>query len=114
MNIHKIRSSRVRNIIVEEYPYFIAEIKQKDQINTRIVSKDFSILHVIRLLECLQNKDESFNDFLLKSGFGHKRSFLNYLNLCLEFNFIEKDQLGHKMYYRLMERGKIFLDLFEK
>ena len=113
MNMHRVTAFKIRNDIICDYPYFITEIKDQDQTNTRMIGKEFSILSVIKLLECLSEGNLSFQKFYLSSGFGMKRSFLNYLNLCLHFKFIEKEQQGHRVYYRLREKGKVFLDLFK-
>ena len=112
MNFHNIRTSILNNDLVDQYPYFISEIKQKKLNHSRIKTKDFSLISIIKILECLYDGEKSFSNFYLLSGIGMKRSFLNYINLCSYFNLIEKERLGVYMYYRLKEKGKILLDLF--
>jgi predicted transcriptional regulator len=41
-----------------------------------------------------------------------KRSFLNYLRLCLDYGFVRKEPDGSCMMYTITEKGRIMLSLF--
>ena len=113
MNLHKVRTSKMSNQLVGDYSYFISEIKEQDSMNTRFIAKDFSMISIIKMLSCLQAGDRPFHDFYLASGFGMKRSFINYSNMCRHFGLIEKEAVGKMyVYYRITEKGKLLLDLF--
>lgn len=117
MNLHKIKTYKVRNKLIEQYPYFIIEVTESSQRFSRIRGKDFSIIQVIKMLNTLIEGGKSFSNFYRDSNFGYRRSFINYLNLCVDFGFIDKEKYGDKIHsrtmFRLKEKGRIFLDLFK-
>jgi len=41
-----------------------------------------------------------------------KKSFLNYLHLCVNYNFIKKEAVGPNVIYSITEKGRTMLDLF--
>jgi len=41
-----------------------------------------------------------------------KRSFLNYLHLCVDYNFIEKKAIGPNVIYTITDKGRLMLNLF--
>jgi predicted transcriptional regulator len=41
-----------------------------------------------------------------------KRSFLNYLHLCVNYKFIEKNAVGQNMIYSITDKGITMLNLF--
>ena len=114
MNLSKIKTIKIHNILAEQYPYFISKKTEKTSTHTRIRPRDFSIIQIIKILECLTTGEKSFSHFYKCSNFGLKRSFLNYVDLCMDFGFIEKEKQEYLTVYRIREKGKIFLDLFQK
>jgi len=114
MNHHNVRSSKIRTTTMREYSFFIGKVVQSDDTNSRFKGRGiYSILSTIKVLDCLTGGDKSFTDFHLECGFGMKRTFINYITMCMHFGFINKERIGHKMFYHLTEKGKIFLDLFK-
>lgn len=117
MNLSKIKTIKIHNLLVDAYPYFISQSMDKTNSHSRIRPRDFSIIQIIKILECLTTGEKSFCHFFKCSNFGLKRSFINYVNLCIDFNFIGKEKTGDKRNspteYYLKEKGKIFLDLFK-
>ena len=112
MNLHNIRTFQLSNELVESYPYFISELIDQSLNYTRVKQKDFSIIQILRLLECLNDGEESYAKLFRRTGWGLKKSFINYMHFCLHFHLTKKERLGHFMMYSLTEKGKIFLDLF--
>jgi len=49
-----------------------------------------------------------------KSKIRMKRSFLNYLHLCLDYKFITKKSVGPNVIYSITENGTTMLELFMK
>jgi len=43
-----------------------------------------------------------------------KKSFLNYLDLCLNYHFITKKPIGPNVIYSITENGATMLNLFMK
>jgi len=37
---------------------------------------------------------------------------LNYLHLCVDYNFIKKEAVGANMIYTITDKGRIMLNLF--
>ena len=112
MNFHKVTSSKVPNEIVEIYPYFIGQIVGQDDSNTRIKGREFYVMSILKILYPLSQGDKTFQELYNCSTFGYKKGFLNYLDMCKTFGFIEKNKLSYYMWYRITEKGKIFLELF--
>ena len=56
----------------------------------------------------------TFTDLYSKSKIRMKRSFLNYLHLCVDYNFIRREPIGANVIYTITERGRTMLDLFIK
>jgi len=49
-----------------------------------------------------------------KSKIRMKKSFLNYLDLCLNYQFITKKPVGPNVIYSITENGTTMLELFMK
>ena len=54
----------------------------------------------------------SFSELYSKSNIRMKKSFLNYLHLCINYNFLEKNAVGPNMIYSITEKGQTMLELF--
>jgi len=54
----------------------------------------------------------AFTDLYLSSKIRMKRSFLNYLHLCLDYNFVKREPFEDSVYYSITERGRVMLGLF--
>jgi len=47
-----------------------------------------------------------------KSKIRMKKSFLNYLHLCVDYNFIKKEPVGPNVIYSITDKGRTMLNLF--
>jgi predicted transcriptional regulator len=54
----------------------------------------------------------TFSDLYLKSKIRMKKSFLNYLHLCVDYNFVKKEAVGANMIYTITDKGRTMLNLF--
>lgn len=81
-----------------------------DAVKTR--THDFNTLSLVKLLYRLSGGPMTFTDLYTSSKIRMKRSFLNYLRFCVEYNFITKKSLGQNMIYSITERGMTMLNLF--
>lgn len=113
MNFHKIKTLQLENQFTEAYPYFILELGDKSLNYTRVRPKNFSIIQILRLLDCLVDGDISYAKLFRRSGWGMKKSFINYIHFCIHFKLITKEKVDQYMIYNLTEKGKIFMDLFK-
>ena len=77
-------------------------------------TKDFSTLSLLKLLYQIRTKSMTFSELYSKSNIRMKRSFLNYLDLCINYNFITKKPMGQNVIYSITEKGTIMLNLFTR
>ena len=56
----------------------------------------------------------TFSELYSKSNIRMKRSFLNYLDLCINYDFITKKPMGQNVIYSITEKGTIMLNLFTR
>jgi predicted transcriptional regulator len=54
----------------------------------------------------------TFSDLYSKSKIRMKKSFLNYLHLCVDYKFIEKESVGANVIYTITDKGRVMLNLF--
>jgi hypothetical protein len=98
--------------VADQFKDFI--IKRDVQILDAVKAKtrDYSTLSLLKLLYQLRGNPMTFSDLYSKSKIRMKRSFLNYLHLCVEYNFVQKEAVGLNMIYSITEKGRIMLNLF--
>jgi predicted transcriptional regulator len=75
-------------------------------------TRDFSTLSLLKLLYQVRGSPMTFSALYLKSKIRMKRSFLNYLHLCVNYNFISKKTVGPNVIYSITDKGTTMLDLF--
>jgi len=98
--------------VADQFEDFI--IKRDEQILDAVKArtKDYSTLSLLKLLYQLKGNPMTFSDLYSKSKIRMKKSFLSYLHLCVDYNFIRKEALGSNMIYTITDKGRIMLDLF--
>jgi predicted transcriptional regulator len=108
----KIRMTYIPVEIADHFSDFI--IKRDEQIldSVKARARDFSTISILKLLYQLRREPITFSDLYVKSNIRMKRSFLNYLNFCMEYNFIRKEPMGSNMVYFITDKGRTMLDLF--
>ena len=75
-------------------------------------TKDYSTLSLLKLLYQLKGNSMTFSELYSKSKIRMKKSFLNYLHLCVDYRFIEKEAVGPNMIYSITDKGRTMLNLF--
>jgi len=100
--------------VAEQFDDFIIQREEQvlDAIKAR--TRDYSTLSLLKLLYQLRSNSITFSDLYAKSKIRMKRSFLNYLHLCLDYKFITKKSVGPNVIYSITENGTTMLDLFTK
>jgi hypothetical protein len=98
--------------VAEHFEDFI--IKRDEQVldAVRAKTRDFSTLSLLKLLYQVRGGPLTFSNLYSKSKIRMKRSFLNYLHLCVDYNFIEKNSVGPNMIYSITDKGMTMLNLF--
>jgi predicted transcriptional regulator len=108
----KSRLTYVPLEVADQFEDFI--IKREEQILDAVKARtrDFSTLSLLKLLYQLKGNPMTFSHLYSKSKIRMKRSFLNYLHLCVDYNFIEKEAVGPNVIYTITDKGRVMLNLF--
>lgn len=98
--------------VADQFGDFI--IKRDEQVldAVRAKTRDFSTLSLLKLLYQVRGEPMTFSELYSKSKIRMKRSFLNYLHLCVDYKFIEKNSVGPNMIYSITDKGITMLNLF--
>ncbi len=98
--------------VAEQFDDFI--IKRDEEIlgAVKARTRDYSTLSLLKLLYQLKGNPMTFSDLYSKSKIRMKKSFLNYLHLCVDYNFIKKEAVGANRIYTITDKGRVMLNLF--
>ena len=108
----KARLTYVPLEVADQFEDFI--IKRDEQILDAVKARtrDYSTLSLLKLLYQLRRNPMTFSELYSKSKIRMKKSFLNYLHICTDYNFIKKEAVGSNVIYSITEKGNIMLELF--
>jgi len=98
--------------VADQFDDFIIQRGEQVLNTVKARTKDFSTLSLLKLLYQVKTKKMSFSELYSKSNIRMKKSFLNYLHLCINYNFLEKNAVGPNMIYSITEKGQTMLELF--
>ncbi len=98
--------------VADQFEDFIIkrDVQILDAVKAR--TRDYSTLSLLKLLYQLRGNPMTFSDLYSKSKIRMKRSFLNYLHLCVNYNFVQKEAIGSNMIYSITDKGRTMLNLF--
>ena len=98
--------------VADQFDDFI--IKRGEQVLDAVKArtKDYSTLSLLKLLYQLRGNSMTFSELYSKSKIRMKRSFLNYLHLCVNYDFIKKEPVGPNVIYTITDKGRLMLNLF--
>ena len=100
--------------VADQFDDFIIQRHEQVLDAVKARTRDYSTLSLLKLLYQLRSNSITFSDLYAKSKIRMKRSFLNYLHLCLDYEFITKKSVGPNVIYSITENGTTMLDLFMK
>ncbi len=108
----KARLTYIPVEVADQFEDFI--IKRDEQVLDAVKARtrDYSTLSLLKLLYQLRGSPMTFSDLYSKSKIRMKKSFLNYLHLCMDYNFVRKESVGSNVIYSITEKGHIMLNLF--
>ncbi|MBI3253373.1 MAG: hypothetical protein HYZ56_01410 [Nitrosopumilales archaeon] len=108
----KARLTYIPIEVADQFEDFI--IKRDEQVLDAIKARtrDYSTLSLLKLLYQLKSTPMTFSDLYSKSKIRMKRSFLNYLHLCVDYNFVKKESVGPNVIYTITDKGRVMLNLF--
>ena len=110
----KTRLTYVPIEVAEQFDDFIIQRNEQVLDAVKARTRDYSTLSLLKLLYQLRGSSLTFSDLYNKSKIRMKKSFLNYLHLCLDYDFITKKPVGANVLYSITENGTTMLDLFMK
>ena len=98
--------------VADQFSDFI--IKRDEQVLDAVKARtrDYSTLSLLKLLYQVRGEPMTFSNLYLKSKIRMKKSFLNYLHLCVRYSFVKKEPMGPNMMYSITEKGHTMLNLF--
>jgi predicted transcriptional regulator len=97
-------ADQFEDFIIHRYEQVLDAVKAR--------ARDFSTLSLLKLLYQVRCNPMTFSELYLKSKIRMKRSFLNYLHLCVDYNFISKKTVGPNVIYSITDKGMTMLNLF--
>ena len=98
--------------VADQFEDFIItrDVQVLDAVKAR--TRDYSTLSLLKLLYQLKGNPMTFSNLYSKSKIRMKKSFLNYLHLCVNYNFVQKEAVGSNMIYSITDKGRTMLNLF--
>ena len=100
--------------VADQFNDFIVQRDEQVLDAVKAKTKDFSTLSLLKLLYQIRTNSMTFSELYSKSNIRMKRSFLNYLDLCINYNFITKKPMGQNVIYSITEKGTTMLNLFTR
>ena len=110
----KTRLTYVPIEVAEQFDDFIIQRNEQVLDAVKARTRDYSTLSLLKLLYQLNGSSLTFSDLYNKSKIRMKKSFLNYLHLCLDYDFITKKPVGANVLYSITKNGTTMLNLFMK
>ncbi len=108
----KTRLTYVPIEVAEQFDDFIIQRSEQVLGAVKARTRDYSTLSLLKLLYQLKGSSLTFSDLYNKSKIRMKKSFLNYLHLCLDYEFISKEPIGSNVIYSITDKGLVMLNLF--
>ena len=100
--------------VADQFNDFIIQRDEQVLDTVKARTKDFSTLSLLKLLYQIRTNSMTFSELYSKSNIRMKRSFLNYLDLCINYDFITKKPMGQNVIYSITEKGVTMLNLFTR
>ena len=98
--------------VADQFEDFIIERGEQVLDAVKARTRDYSTLSLLTLLNQLKSNPRTFTNLYSTSKIRMKKSFLNYLHLCVDYNFIRKEPVGPNMIYSITDKGRTMLNLF--
>jgi len=98
--------------VADQFEDFIIERDEQILDAVKARTRDYSTLTLLKLLYQLRGSPLTFSNLYTKSKIRMKKSFLNYLHLCVNYRFVTKEAVGPNVIYSLTDKGWIMLELF--
>jgi len=100
--------------VAEQFDDFIIQRDEQVLDAIRARTRDYSTLSLLKLLYQIRHNTMTSSDLFANSKIRMKNSFINYLTVCLNYQFITKKPIGPNVIYSITENGTAMLKLFTK
>ena len=110
----KARLTYIPIEVADQFNDFIIHRDEQVLDAVKARTKDFSTLSLLKLLYQIRTSSMTFSELYSKSNIRMKRSFLNYLDLCITYDFVRKKPVRQNVIYSITEKGIIMLNLFTR
>ncbi len=108
----KSRLTYVPIEVADQFDDFIITRAEQVLDAVKARTRDYSTLSLLKLLYQIRGNPLTFSELYSKSKIRMKKSFLNYLRLCVDYNFIKKEPVGPNVIYSITDKGRTMLNLF--
>ncbi len=108
----KSRLTYVPIEVADQFDDFIITRAEQVLDAVKARTRDYNTLTLLKLLYQLRGNPMTFSNLYSKSKIRMKKSFLNYLRLCVDYNFIKKEPVGPNVIYSITDKGRTMLNLF--
>ncbi len=108
----KSRLTYVPIEVADQFDDFIISRAEQVLDAVKARTRDYSTLSLLKLLYQIRGNPLTFSELYSKSKIRMKKSFLNYLRLCVDYNFIKKEPVGPNVIYSITDKGRTMLNLF--
>ncbi len=108
----KTRLTYVPIEVADQFDDFIITRAERVLDAVKARTRDYSTLSLLKLLYQLRGNPMTFSNLYSKSKIRMKKSFLTYLRLCVNYNFIKKEPVGPNVIYSITDKGRTMLNLF--
>ncbi len=98
--------------VADQFEDFIIEREEQVLDAVKARTRDYSTLTLLKLLYQLRGNSMTFSNLYSRSKIRMKKSYLNYLHLCVDYNFIKKEPVGPNVIYSITDKGQTMLNLF--
>lgn len=98
--------------VADQFEDFIIQRDEQILDAVKARTRDYSTLSLLKLLYQLKGNPMTFSELYTKSKIRMKKSFLNYLHLCVDYNFVQKEAVGSNVIYSITDKGRTMLNLF--
>ena len=108
----KARLTYIPVEVADQFDDFIIHRDEQVLDAVKARARDYSTLSLLKLLYQVRCNPMTFSDLYSKSKIRMKKSFLNYLHLCVDYNFVKKETVGANVIYSITDKGITMLNLF--
>ncbi|MGI0026764.1 MAG: hypothetical protein ACREAD_02855, partial [Nitrosopumilaceae archaeon] len=92
--------------VADQFSDFIITRDEQVLDSVKARARDFSTISLLKLLYQVRCNPMTFSDLYIKSNIRMKKSFLNYLHLCVNYSFVTKMPMGSNMIYSITDKGR--------